>query len=133
MGPPPGGLPPSGGVALDFMQDFDWLSNDVCSNQAFPDFDTSELTGFGNIHAEGTTPGSSSSAASDDDARFAAEIFDWTSADGSGAGDGFQLDEFWNSVKPLMEEDVGQIEGAHSAGGSKLAGEMVDLFGGCLM
>lgn len=132
MGLPPGGVPQSGGVEPDFMQDFGWLSDNACSNQTFQDFEGSELMELMKGHQEGTDLGSSSSTASDDDARFANEIFDWTSADESGAGDGFQLEEFWNSVKPLMEETV-EPGDLHCGGGTKLAGEMVDLFGGCLM
>jgi hypothetical protein len=115
-------------VTTNFMQEFDWLTACSTSQQSFTDFGATGL--MGSVH------GSSEDAMESefDEERLAAEIFDWSVADPSSDGvnsDGFQLGEFWNSVKPLMGESGGG--GVNSVDGSKLASEMVDLFGGCLM
>ena len=137
---PPTAPSPSQASAAKFASEiFDWGSDDTLAGSSsatpFDDFEFLENSGL-------TQPISSGLG------------FDYGSLsmdDLGGLGDvgaEFEIGEFWQSVKPLMGQDPSVTDGAPGTNGgtgeglggdikvgdgNKLAGEMVDLFGGCLV
>jgi len=144
---PPTAPSPSEALAAKFASEvFDWGSDDTLagSSSATTPFDDFEfLEGSDPILPDATQPLSTSFG-------FDYGSLGMDSLGGLGnVGAEFGIGEFWQSVKPLMEQnplisscvpgmDVGVSEGEFAgevAGGDggKLASGMVDLFGGCLV
>ena len=144
---PPTAPSPSEASAARFASEvFDWGSDDTLagSSSATPFDDFEFLESSDPILPDAAQPLSNNYS------------FDYSSLgmDGLGGledvGAEFGIGEFWQSVKPLMEQstlvsgcvpgtDVGASGGeftgevAGGGGGDKLASGMVDLFGGCLV
>jgi len=136
---PPTAPSPSEASAAKFASEvFDWGSDDTLaagSSSATP-FDGFEFLGSSDpISPDVTKPFSTS-------LDFDYSSLGMDSLGGLGdVGAEFGIGEFWQSVKPLMEQSpgtdadvsggsVGEVTGGD---GVKLAGGMVDLFGGCLV
>ena len=138
---PPSAPSPSEASAAKFASDvFDWGSDDTLADpsSATP-YDDFQFLGSSNpVLPDVTRPLSTNMG------------FDYGSLgmdNLGGLGDvgaEFGLGEFWQSVKPLMEQsslvpddaprtDPGMVEEVTEGGGDKLASGMVDLFGGCLV
>ena len=140
---PPTASSPSQASAAKFAAEiFDWGSDDTLagSSSATP-FDDFEFLDSSDPMLQGVTQPLSNNLG-----------FDYGSfgMDGLGGledvGAEFGIGEFWQSVKPLMEQSSLVTDGAPGAGagtegsgevrigeGDKLASGMVDLFGGCLV
>jgi hypothetical protein len=135
---PPAAPSPSQASAAKFVSEiFDWGSDDTLagSSSATPFDDFEFLEGSNNPQPLSST------------LSFDYNSLGMGSLEGLGdVGAEFRIGEFWQSVKPLMEQSSlvkggasGTDVGGGSAGeqrvdsGDKLANGMVDLFGGCLV
>ena len=142
---PPTAPSPSEASAAKFVSEiFDWGSDDTLAGSSVTPFDDFEfLENSDPMLPDVTQP-------------LPADLgFDYGSlgVDGLGGlgdvGAEFGIGEFWQSVKPLMEQgsltpgnasgadadasEGGPVGGVAGSGGDKLASGMVDLFGGCLV